>query len=62
MTIIKLGIAMYLIDFSSRVSNFVDAADVNGNIKHNSLSLQYLNQIDNACRKAEINKRYFYRW
>lgn len=46
---------MYLIDFSSRVSNFIDAADVNGNIKHNSLSLQYLSQIDNACKKAGIN-------
>ncbi|WP_410219695.1 hypothetical protein [Pedobacter sp.] len=50
----KVRVAMYLIGFSSRVSNFIDAADVNGNIKHNSLSLQYLNQIDNACRKAGI--------
>lgn len=43
-----------LLTFSPRVKNFVDAADVGGNIKNNPQILQYLNQIDNACVKAGI--------
>lgn len=45
---------MIQLNFSPRVSNFIDVADVSGNIKNNSLNLQYLNQIDNACIKAGI--------
>ena len=45
---------MYLLDFSKRVSDFIDVADDNGNIRNSKLELQYLNQIDNACKKAEI--------
>lgn len=45
---------MNIITFSKRLSNFVDAADVNGNIKNSRLNLQYLSQIDNTCIKAGI--------
>ena len=45
---------MYIITFSKRLSDFVDAADVNGNIRNSRLNLQYLAQIDNACVKAGI--------
>lgn len=45
---------MIQLSYSPRVSNFVDAADVSGNIKNNPLYLQYLHQIDVACIKAGI--------
>lgn len=45
---------MYLLDFSKRVSDFIDAADDHGNIKNSKQELQYLNQIDHACKKAGI--------
>lgn len=45
---------MILLSYSNRVSDFIDAADVSGNIKNVSANLQYLNQIDNACSKAGI--------
>lgn len=44
-----------LISLSERVSDFVDAADVGGNLKNNSIILQYLNIIDNACIKAGVS-------
>jgi hypothetical protein len=45
---------MIQLSYSKRVSDFVDAADVSGNIKNNPLNLQYLMKIDVACLKAGI--------
>ncbi|WP_199121592.1 hypothetical protein [Pedobacter sp. ASV28] len=45
---------MIQLSYSPRVSNFVDAADVSGNIRNVPLYLQYLHQIDVACKKADI--------
>jgi hypothetical protein len=43
---------MVVLDFSNRVSNFIDAADVSGNIKNSPDNLLYLNHIDSACKEA----------
>ena len=40
--------------FSKRVSDFVDAADVGGNIKNSKANLNYLRLIDIACVKSGI--------
>lgn len=45
---------MYLVNFSKRASDFIDAADDNGNIRKNRNMLNYVRQIDGAVREAGI--------
>lgn len=45
---------MLLLNFSKRASDFIDAADVGGNIRNSYVNLNYINVIDLSCTKAGI--------
>ena len=46
---------MIQLSYNKRVSDFIDSADVGGNIKNHPIELQYLKSIDNSISKAGIN-------